>query len=359
VALEAEMGLPPIWKFRKVEATSSVGGNGASATERATRLLGVAHEIRTWQTRLSSMMVGAMLGANAAAPPAARPGMAPPPPTGGLKELASLVLGVRLALTALPSRSGVLVVTRAAALEHMLRALLDSLSAYADSQHLPLAAVSAEVSGPGFEGWLAFLGRDGAEAPSLSDDDEDAFEAFRCEAACTPSPLWIEQESGEGVRINPMFMALVRRAMEGGVEPIRVALLGELGPRADRLRALPAPLRLRVFNGTSGEFQPFVDEMTASAQFSCSAREQELLKAISSAMTRLLAGPDEAADIEMAEEPEVEPALPRPIVIEQEKPEVLRRARRVLEAFALPQTYLPQMLYVFQETRPASVYEFF
>lgn len=384
IALEEDLGLPAIFQVRQPEATNQTA---TAQNERTRTATAVAGEIRAWQIRLSSMLSREPVGTSAAASTARIP-MTPPAPTGVLKEIATLVAGVRCALTIeRAERGSMIVLTNLQGLDKMLRGFLGSFADYADASRLSLAEVTREIAGRGLSGYLAFATRQqGADAMRRVDDtgEETTFETFQYEAMCKPVPFWIEKESDGGRRVSPLFMAVLRRAMEGPVAALRIALLSDAGSAAsrtgsgeERAGAVPVPLRMQVYNSTRGEFISLVEEMLPAAQFTFSPREQALLAAL--ATVKPVAAErdkgeseraigeserDEPSAAELVAAPRAGPddghhAPTRPIVIEQEKPEVVLRARHVLEAFALPQTYLLQVLYVFQETRAASVYDFF
>lgn len=366
IALEEELGLPAIWQLRK----RAPSGPEAALNDKNRMMLNVAQEIRNWQTRLSAMLIGST--AVQPVPTAtSRLGLSPAAPTGGLREIAAFIAGVRIALGRQVERGSLMVVlTSVKALDTMLHEFLETFAAYGDASLLGMDGVVKEISARGLGGYLNFMaGVDSGELRRLDDtEDETSFETFRFDAVCKPSPLWIERDGGGSQRVSPLFMAILRRALEGSVDQIRLALLPEAGSPAARVSSgetrgsvLPVPLRMHVYNSARDAFVPLVEEMLPTAQFSYSTAEQQLLAALVEARPSVATAEPE---VEMREAPRVEAgdgatSTPQPIVIEQEKPEVVLRARRFLDAFALPQTYLMQMLYVFQEIRPLSVYDFF
>jgi PAS domain-containing protein len=310
-----------MWDLKKIEVARPL-----ELGQRGVRVMSVAAELRALQMRIAALLLGGRAPARSAASAMM--------PSGTLKELATLVVGTReaIALSGGAPR-GWLVVSGSQALVRLLRAVVDSLAAYAVHLGVTLAEVGEQLRSEGVRPYLAFVTDLGGALLNLDEEEERGeVELFRVRLACSPQPLWIEDESG---RVNPAFLALMRRALETGMDDVRIARL----PLERRQSAgLPIALFLQIFSPERGEMVEFIDEMLPTSHFHCSPPEQDVLAALAAAMPRLLRP--------AAPPPEEETGEAQPIVLGEETPEAVLRARKLLETFALPETHLMQVLYV-------------
>jgi hypothetical protein len=268
-------------------------------------------------------------------------GRGPAAPSTAAQSLATFLNDAREACRNAPLEQGRLVLMGAATLEEMLSRLRAYLDLYASEHGCRKEELGELLRKKGVAGLFTFMTRHEVNHARQSPEDEDEVrdvESFRYDRP----PLWIESNG----KINPAYMALLRRWAEGGGKDLRLARL----PIATRtVSRFPTVLYLQLFDPHRRQFVRLIDELTLRS----SGVEQQVLTRIATVIPRCGSEPAVASLAVEQPEPTVIPPPCRRELLDLDLLEAgaQERARRVAEAFLLRPEALQAVAYLLDEAK--------
>lgn len=344
LGLEKVLPIPTLWDCTL--PADRGGGPKRDETVQA-EFAKLAQEVRDWE-----MHVHAMLRGSTYAPE----GRAPVGVARGVRDLGWLLARARSGLRlerneGRASRGRIFLLVTDDGLLRLLIRFLASWDSFAHSRGITLDEVARRLPGrETLEEYRLYVGGNpefGWVYWPLDQATGEPVPWFGCREVWLPEPLWVLRESPEAILVNPIFSALVQKALEKGPERVRLCRFRQAATtRPD----LPAPFDLEVFNLAQGEFLPFLHEMRAAARVSVGGSHSDFLEALA-AMRYVMSRFDPFELVAPHGEPYEDESLVGADSPPEDQRLMLLVTRQLLEFFGLSEGYLAQVIKILQDLR--------